>query len=404
MKLYEFLDRFGDLDQMTFCNRFSHPFLLETRDFLEAEQERRLFLVRGTQEMPLVIGRGPQCHIPIRDPMVSTKHAELVPPKEPNSPWHVVDRGSTNGTYINRKRLQPNAAVPLQDGTVLQFGQASFFEFLHVVRFLREAETLRMDMGDRDEQTEMFGATLHGQVMAPAFDMQAMPREKRSMANSAEILLFCDGLDPVAIDPGKSLVLGRKAENADVVLAHQHVSRRHAEVQRRADGIFVRDLGSANGSFVDSLSLRLGTEWAKLHPGQVLLVGPFRITVGLPQGSSANLGGQTLVMNAADDKSALKFQMASQPLNQMLERVEEEKHTGTLIIHGQGVMGTVTFLDGKPCDAQTNDGKTGADAVLRLLEEKQGSYVLKPTIEQATQRKIERSFGEIMLDHFLSHS
>ena len=45
----------------------------------------------------------------------------------------------------------------------------------------------------------------------------------------------------------KAVVIGRLPE-CDVVLADSNVSRRHAEVQRRGDGVFVTDLGSTNGT------------------------------------------------------------------------------------------------------------------------------------------------------------
>ena len=51
------------------------------------------------------------------------------------------------------------------------------------------------------------------------------------------------------------LVIGRLPE-CDVVLADSNVSRRHAEVRRKDDGVFVVDLGSTNGTRVNGTPVR----------------------------------------------------------------------------------------------------------------------------------------------------
>lgn len=49
--------------------------------------------------------------------------------------------------------------------------------------------------------------------------------------------------------PGKFIV-GRSS-GCDLVLPHESVSRRHAEIQVSADGVAVVDLGSRNGTYID---------------------------------------------------------------------------------------------------------------------------------------------------------
>jgi hypothetical protein len=50
---------------------------------------------------------------------VSRQHAVIICE---NGVLHVEDIGSTNGTFINRKRILPGQKRPLQDGDVLQIG------------------------------------------------------------------------------------------------------------------------------------------------------------------------------------------------------------------------------------------------------------------------------------------
>ena len=59
----------------------------------------------------------------------------------------------------------------------------------------------------------------------------------------------------------EALVIGRLPE-CDVVLADSNVSRRHAELRRKGDGVFVTDLGSTNGTKVN------GSPGPRAAPGQ----------------------------------------------------------------------------------------------------------------------------------------
>lgn len=55
----------------------------------------------------------------------------------------------------------------------------------------------------------------------------------------------------VTLEPGRPLVLGR-AQGSDVVVRCPRASRRHAEIRRLAgERVLLRDLGSANGTWVD---------------------------------------------------------------------------------------------------------------------------------------------------------
>ncbi|HXF37855.1 MAG TPA: FHA domain-containing protein [Actinomycetota bacterium] len=65
---------------------------------------------------------------------------------------------------------------------------------------------------------------------------------------------------------------GRGPEN-DVFLDDITVSRRHAEIVRREDGFFIRDLGSLNGTYVN----RERVEETKLASGDEVQVGKFKL-------------------------------------------------------------------------------------------------------------------------------
>jgi hypothetical protein len=50
---------------------------------------------------------------------VSRRHATL---RYGSGGWTITDLGSTNGTFVNTTRLQPNSATPVADGARLRFG------------------------------------------------------------------------------------------------------------------------------------------------------------------------------------------------------------------------------------------------------------------------------------------
>ena len=69
---------------------------------------------------PLVVGRAPNSDIPIFDPTISRRHAEV---DCAESGFAIRDLGSSNGTYVNGERVTQRAIGP---GDVLTFGKVSF--------------------------------------------------------------------------------------------------------------------------------------------------------------------------------------------------------------------------------------------------------------------------------------
>ncbi|HSP78680.1 MAG TPA: FHA domain-containing protein, partial [Myxococcaceae bacterium] len=67
------------------------------------------------------------------------------------------------------------------------------------------------------------------------------------------------------------LVVGRQSPPATVLLEDDSVSRRHAEVDETPEGAVLRDMGSANGTLVNSQPV--GTEEVVLQPGDIIQFG-----------------------------------------------------------------------------------------------------------------------------------
>jgi transcriptional regulator with PAS, ATPase and Fis domain len=105
-----------------------------------------------------------------------------------------------------------------------------------------------------------------------------------------------DDADVRAIDAGAKLVLGR-GDDADVVVDDTRASRRHLELSLRDGRLYVKDLGSRNGTRVGTSVLK--SEERAVVRGDEIVVGPARLTVvALPPPVSAPASTDVVVRNA----------------------------------------------------------------------------------------------------------
>lgn len=74
----------------------------------------------------IVIGRAKGCTIQIDDFYLSGKHVQLWFEDEE---WHIRDMGSTNGTYINGKKMKKSEFI-LDNGDRIRIGQMEFMVVL----------------------------------------------------------------------------------------------------------------------------------------------------------------------------------------------------------------------------------------------------------------------------------
>lgn len=94
-----------------------------------------------------------------------------------------------------------------------------------------------------------------------------------------EVTLQGKLVDRMVVDQPR-LMLGRHSQN-DLVLDNRFVSRHHALLVAREDGIYIVDLRSTNGTFVNGDQIR---KYA-LQDGDVLQVGHFRLRYCEPLGA-----------------------------------------------------------------------------------------------------------------------
>ncbi|MGC8476559.1 MAG: FHA domain-containing protein [Acetobacteraceae bacterium] len=101
---------------------------------------------------------------------------------------------------------------------------------------------------------------------------------------AAALVITGPGDPPPRIELGEEpLVLGR-APGAGLMLPSAQVSRAHCRLEVADGAVLVTDLNSTNGTFIDNTRIS-GT--ARLEPGSVLRVGPYRLTIpdSTPEGT-----------------------------------------------------------------------------------------------------------------------
>lgn len=147
----DFIMEAMDAEEEDFCRRFPDPFLLVEfegiqpvgeldtsvgyrRGFadtltglpvgLERIKDDKLCIVRkageAAEDPSVHVGRAPDNDIVLDYPRVSKRHALLVRTDEGG--YAIQDAGSTNGTSLNDRRLDPGEKAPLANGDKLEFG------------------------------------------------------------------------------------------------------------------------------------------------------------------------------------------------------------------------------------------------------------------------------------------
>lgn len=171
------------------------------------------------------IGRDPACAIPLSHESVSRKHARI---QRDEQGFSLVDLGSTNGSWVGVTRLEPHVPRLLQFGDQLRFGR-----------------------------------------IFATFDGTPAPGEAPPLTRG--VITGPHGTTVLVNDVTS---FGRSPEN-DIVIPSSSASRLHAQIVRAEDGLYLYDLGSTNGTFVNGARL---TEPRKLNHGDVIEIAHHRFT------------------------------------------------------------------------------------------------------------------------------
>jgi pSer/pThr/pTyr-binding forkhead associated (FHA) protein len=189
----------------------------------------------------LTIGRDKSNGLVINDEGVSVFHAEL---QQEDGKLFLRDAGSVNGTFLNDQPVSQRVEVNV--GDVIR---------LHLVE-LQIIDPSKAPPEPAPQIKRELGAKA-----APLWQVKAMTGVISGR------MFPIEGTKVVGRDP-----------HCDIVVGGAHVSRRHAEFSIRSGQLWLKDLGSSNGSFIngkrhEEVQLKNGDE-VRLDAMTFKIVGP----------------------------------------------------------------------------------------------------------------------------------
>ena len=179
---------------------------------------------RDAAKTPRVIrvGRAPDCDVILDYPVISREHARIT---EANGQYSLEDLHSTNGTAVNEIQNRISEPVTIQPEDEVYLGS-----------FKISASRLISERG---------------------------------------VIVGEGAFRSVGFQEQNTIVLGRDPQ-CDQPLSSPMISFHHAQITRTPQGIFVEDLGSLNGTFVNGQRIE---GKVKVSPGQEIGLATFRFQV-----------------------------------------------------------------------------------------------------------------------------
>ena len=278
---------------MIYKPKASPPTQAVSPEELGLEQELVTLTVDGTRhevkQRRVVLGRSKDCDIQLSDTNVSRRHAEL---RQEGASYWMVDLGSTNGMEVNGKRVK---RAKLRDGDRVTLGStdvssrgrddrrwhpesgpmiydsAAVDEVLLVLKiaflvllYIFIWRIVRTASRDLRLPQESF-------ILTPAGP--AGVRASRSGPSSGRLIV----VRSADLDEGEDfqldsvqITIGRGGQNDIAISTDEYASARHARFEPRQDGVWVQDLGSTNGTFLNGARL---DHPRRLSEGDIVRVG-----------------------------------------------------------------------------------------------------------------------------------
>lgn len=181
-------------------------------------------------DQPLItIGRLKENDIQLPLASVSGYHAQI---EKENDNYYLIDRGSINGTFLNGQKLVAGEKKLLSDSDLIKIQTFDIY-------FSTGLGVSGIDSG----------ATVQ---VARQMVMEVLGSWQTSTAEKPRVILMGgpENGKQFELTEGTNLIAGRTS-GVDIVIEHPSVSRRHAELSLSWSGAFIKDLNSANGTFIN---------------------------------------------------------------------------------------------------------------------------------------------------------
>ncbi len=203
------------------------------------------------------------------------------------------------------------------------------------------------------------------------------------------------------IVPEKQIIVGRSSD-LEMVLVEDMVSRKHAKIQMQADQIWIEDLGSTNGTFVNGEKVKK----ARLKEGDRVLIGTSILKVvaadsnAQPQGDAkANLENVAAARRTSQVRT-MSGSLQEVPLPDLLQLFGTSKKSGVLVLRTEDEVGKIYLRKGNVYYASVNDGDEvpPVKSCYRMLTWEQGTFDLDPPDERTFPDEVDLTVAEILME------
>lgn len=220
-----------------------------------------------------------------------------------------------------------------------------------------------------------------------------------------------------ALDKNQELIIGRSSE-LEMVLIEDMVSRHHAKITTTNDEIFIEDLGSTNGTFVNGEKITK----TKLKEGDRILIGTSIIKLVYEEFEAGKSGvssvpaeqGPSLSSSAGAKRVAQQGHTAhgtqsgvlsgvidQLPLPDLLQLIGQSKKTGGLFITTPGgTEGCIYLKEGRIYGAAINNNfDVPVDkACYRIMTWTSGNFLLDTTASHDFEKPINETVESMLME------
>ena len=203
--------------------------------------------------------------------------------------------------------------------------------------------------------------------------------------------------------PDKTVFVGRSSD-LDMVLVVDMVSRKHAGIHVQGDQVWIEDLGSTNGTFVNGEKIKR----ARLKEGDRVLIGTSILKLVATDASSAREPvtdmRQELESVAAQRRTSQARTMSGSieevPLPDLLHLFGTSKKSGVLVIRTEEATGKIYLKKGNIYFASINDidDMSPVKSIYRLLTWEKGLFDLDPPDEREFPNGCDLTVPEVLME------
>lgn len=222
------------------------------------------------------------------------------------------------------------------------------------------------------------------------------------MSSSSEVpaLTFVAGGKPGELFPlgpeGESWVAGR-SNDADLVLADDTVSRKHARIYQARGALWVRDLGSRNGTQVNGRAIHQ----QRLQAGDRITIGANLLRLDLvPISQVVREKPKPEDSASASAGRSMSGSIQEIPLADVLQWLATSRKTGMLRVRGSSSIGEMFLRQGRVYYARIQGitGLPAQKALLRMMGWPEGTFELDNNTVEPDGDELSVSLEHILME------